>query len=71
MKISARNRIQSIIKNIDRQGLCSNLELETLEPTIITVVITRKSADDMELNEGDFINIIIKPTEVIIKEIED
>ena len=71
MSISARNRIKSIIKKVDTQGLISILELETLEPTIITAIITRRAADEMELKEGDLIRLIIRPTEIIIKEINE
>ena len=71
MKISARNRIKSKIKNIENKGIISQITLETLEPTIITAIITRKSADELRLQEGDLINIIIKPTEIIIKNIDN
>ncbi|TFF88245.1 MAG: molybdenum-pterin-binding protein [Promethearchaeota archaeon] len=70
MKISARNRIKAKIKEIDIRGLIADIELETLESNIITAVITRESADLMELEENQDIDIIIKPTEIIIKEIE-
>jgi len=71
MKISARNKIQSVIKKITIKGLISELELETLEPSIITVVITKDAVSDLNLKENDYISVFIKPTEVIIKEIDE
>lgn len=71
MGISARNRIRSKIIKINVEGLISNLELETLENATITAIITRQSADELELKEGDTINIVIKPTEIIIKELDE
>lgn len=71
MGISARNRIHSKIIKINVEGLISNLELETAENATLTAIITRQSADELELKEGDTINIVIKPTEIIIKELEE
>ena len=71
MKISARNQIISSIKNIEKKGLISIIELQTLEPTIITTIITKKSAEELDLKANDDINVIIKPTEIIIKEIDE
>jgi len=69
MKISARNKIKSIIEKIENQGLISKIDLRTLEPSKITIIITKKSAEEMKLKPGDSINVIIKPTEIIIKNI--
>ena len=70
LRTSARNRIRSNIIKINIEGLISNLELETMENTTLTAIITRESADELELKEGDTINLVIKPTEIIIKELE-
>ncbi|MHA1311835.1 MAG: TOBE domain-containing protein [Candidatus Helarchaeota archaeon] len=69
MKISARNKIKSVIEKIENQGLISKIDLRTLEPSKITIIITKKSAEEMKLKPGDSINVIIKPTEIIIKNI--
>ena len=47
----------------------SKIDLRTLEPSKITIIITKKSAEEMKLKPGDSINVIIKPTEIIIKNI--
>jgi molybdopterin-binding protein len=56
---------------INVEGLISNLELEITENATLTAIITRQSADELELKEGDTINIVIKPTEIIIKDLEE
>ncbi|MBD3230209.1 MAG: molybdenum-pterin-binding protein [Candidatus Lokiarchaeota archaeon] len=70
MRISARNKIKAEIRKIENQGLIADLELKTLERSTLTAVITRESADLMNLQEGEDIKIIIKPTEIIIKELD-
>ena len=69
MKTSARNKLTTIIKEIQVQELISTLCLSLTEPVIITAVITKEAAEEMDIKVGDEINIIVKPTEVFIQQI--
>lgn len=69
MKTSARNKLNTIIKEIKVQELISTLCLSLTEPVIITAVITKEAAEEMDIKVGDEINIIVKPTEVFIQQI--
>ena len=51
------------------QELISTLCLSLTEPVIITAVITKEAAEEMDIKVGDEINIIVKPTEVFIQQI--
>jgi molybdate transport system regulatory protein len=69
LKTSARNKLNTIIKEIKVQELISTLCLSLTEPVIITAVITKEAAEEMDIKVGDEINIIVKPTEVFIQQI--
>ncbi|MHA1648738.1 MAG: TOBE domain-containing protein [Candidatus Helarchaeota archaeon] len=71
MKISARNKLKTTIKKIQVQGLITLLQLSLNEPTIITAVITREAAEEMNIQKGDQIKIIVKPTEIFIQQIKN
>jgi molybdopterin-binding protein len=44
----------------------ANIKIEISEPNTITAVITKESAENLGLSEGDDVCAIIKSTEVII-----
>ena len=43
-----------------------SIKIEITEPGVITAVITRESAEDLDLKEGDEVKAIIKSTEVMV-----
>lgn len=69
MKTSARNKLNTVIKEIKKQELISILHLSLTEPVIITAVITKDAAKEMDIKVGDEINIIVKPTEVFLQQL--
>lgn len=70
MKISARNSIAGKIKELESKGLIAFIRIEIKEPSIITAVITKEAAEKMSLNQNDLLKVVIKPTEIMIKNIE-
>jgi molybdopterin-binding protein len=70
LKISARNKIKTVIKDIKGQELIATLCLSLEEPCIITAVITKDAAEDMDIKVGDTIKIIVKPTEIFIQDLK-
>jgi molybdopterin-binding protein len=69
LKISARNKIKTVIKEIRGQELIATLCLTLKDPYIITAVITKDAAEDMDIKVGDKIKIIVKPTEIFIQDL--
>jgi len=69
LKTSARNKLNTVIKEIKKQELISILHLSLTEPVIITAVITKDAAKEMDIKVGDEINIIVKPTEVFLQQL--
>ncbi|MDD1779453.1 MAG: TOBE domain-containing protein [Candidatus Helarchaeota archaeon] len=70
MKISARNKIKTVIKEIKSQELIATLCLSLAEPCILTAVITKDAAEDMDVKVGDTIKVIVKPTEIFIQDLK-
>ena len=66
MKLSARNQLEGKITNVELGAVMANIKIEITEPNTITAVITKESAENLGLAEGDEVTAIIKSTEVII-----
>ena len=66
MKLSARNQLQGKITNVELGAVMANIKIDITEPNTITAVITKESAENLGLTEGDDVTAIIKSTEVII-----
>ena len=66
MKLSARNQLEGKITNVELGAVMANIKIEISEPNTITAVITKESADNLGLSQGDDVTAIIKSTEVII-----
>ena len=66
MKLSARNQLEGKVTNVDLGAVMANIKIEITEPNVITAVITKESAENLGLSEGDEVCALIKSTEVII-----
>ena len=66
MKLSARNQLNGKITNVELGAVMANIKIQITEPNTITAVITKESAENLGLSEGDDVAAIIKSTEVII-----
>ena len=66
MELSARNQLNGKIKNVELGAVMANIKIEIDDPNVITAVITKESAEKLDLKEGDNVTAIIKSTEVII-----
>ncbi|NVM01642.1 MAG: TOBE domain-containing protein [Candidatus Helarchaeota archaeon] len=67
MKISARNKILGKIKALEDKGLIFVIRVQPIESAIITAVITREAAEQMKIKKNDLVKVVVKPTEVMIK----
>ena len=66
MELSARNQLKGKITGVDKGAVMANIKIEVTSPNVITAVITKESAEKLDLKEGDDVSAIIKSTEVII-----
>jgi len=66
MKLSARNRLEGKITELQLGGVMAHVVVQVGE-NFIESVITRRSAEEMNLKTGDTVTAIIKSTEVMLQ----
>ena len=66
MEISARNGLTGKVEDVKLGEVMASIKIGITEPGVITAVITRESAEDLDLKEGDEVKAIIKSTEVMV-----
>jgi molybdate transport system regulatory protein len=65
MELSARNQLSGTITGIQLGGVMAEITVDVNGQEIVSV-ITRKSAENLDLKEGDTITVVIKATEVLL-----
>ena len=65
MKISARNKLTGTVTGITLGGVMAEVVVSVGDNQIVSV-ITRTSAEELALAEGDEVTVIIKSTEVML-----
>jgi molybdopterin-binding protein len=66
MKISARNMLKGKVKSIIKGPVSSEVTVELVGGDNIVSVITKTSADNLELAQGKEVYVVIKATNVMI-----
>jgi len=65
MSISARNKLQGEISDIKLGDVMAEVTIQVGQ-NIIDAIITRRSADELNLKKGDTVVAAIKATEVMV-----
>jgi molybdopterin-binding protein len=65
MPISARNQLKGQITDIKLDNIMAHVTVQ-VGTNEIQSVITRRSADEMQLKTGDSVTVVIKSTEVML-----
>jgi molybdopterin-binding protein len=65
MAVSARNQLKGEITDIVLGTVMAHITIQVGE-NLIESVITRRSADEMNLKKGDSVTAVIKATEVLV-----
>ena len=65
MQLSARNQLNGTITAIVLGGVMAEVTVDVTGQELVSVV-TRKSAENLGLKEGDTITVVIKATEVML-----
>ncbi|MCQ2961259.1 MAG: TOBE domain-containing protein [archaeon] len=66
MEISARNGLKGKVENVKLGEVMASIKIAVDGPGIITAIITRESAEKLELKEGDEVKAVIKSTEIMV-----
>jgi molybdopterin-binding protein len=65
MELSARNQLKGTVTGILLGGVMAEVTVDVNGQELVSV-ITRKSAENLGLKEGDTIKVVIKATEVLL-----
>jgi len=65
MKLSARNQIQGFVKSVTLGNVMAEVVVD-IGGNELVAAITRKSAENLDLQEGKPVTVIIKSTEVML-----
>lgn len=71
MALSARNQFAGKVTAIKLGGVMAEVEVDIGGGNMITSVITRTSAENLGVAEGDDITVVIKATEVLLSTSND
>jgi molybdate transport system regulatory protein len=63
--ISARNRIKGVVKKVEKGTVAAVVKVE-IEPAVVTAMITKEAVDELDIEEGDEVQVVIKATEVMV-----
>jgi len=66
MALSARNQLRGRVKEVKLGGVMGHIVVQVGENEIESV-ITRRSVEEMNLQAGDEVAVVIKSTEVMIQ----
>ncbi len=66
LKVSSRNVLKGIVKRVVTGSVNTEVTLEIVHKVELTSIITKVSADDLELTEGKEAYAVIKSTDIVI-----
>jgi molybdopterin-binding protein len=66
MALSARNQLPGIVQDVQLGGVMAHVAVKVGD-NVIESIITRSSAEELNLKEGDSVRVVIKSTEVMIQ----
>jgi molybdopterin-binding protein len=70
MKPGARNKIVGTVTSVRKGDIMSLIKLNIATPAEMASVITTESVEEMELKEGDQVELIIKAVHVLPVKLE-
>jgi molybdate transport system regulatory protein len=66
LKISARNRLNGIVEDVNKGSVTSKVKIKIQVPVMISAVITTEAVEDLNIKPGDKVDAVIKATEVMV-----
>jgi len=66
LKISARNRLKGIVKEVEKNAVTAKVKIEVTVPTVLTALISREAVEELKIKRGDRVEAVIKATEIMV-----
>lgn len=66
MTLSARNKLVGEVTDVETGAVNSKVTLEITGPETITAIVTNEAIDELDLDDGDSVEAVIKASNVMI-----
>jgi len=66
LKISARNRLKGVVKDVEKGDVTAKVRVEIRTPVVVTALISREAVEELNIKPNDEVEAVIKATEVMI-----
>lgn len=66
MRISARNQLEGTVKNVEHGAVNSEVTIELSGGIEIVSIITKQSAEHLQITKGKVVYAVVKATDVMI-----
>lgn len=66
-QFSARNRFRGVVRSVTVEGLLAQIEIDVTEPARVVAIITRESAEQLQLKPGMSAAGVVKATSVMVE----
>jgi len=66
-QFSARNRFRGVVRAVTVEGLLAQVEIDVTEPARVVAIITRESAEQLDLKPGMSAAGVVKATSVMVE----
>lgn len=66
MKLSARNQLEGTVESIDHGAVTTTLKVRLAGGDTVTSSITKEAAEDLGLEVGSAVIVVIKSSDVIV-----
>jgi molybdopterin-binding protein len=66
-QLSARNRFRGVVRAVTLEGLLAQIEIDVTEPARVVAIITRESAEQLDLKPGMSAAGVVKATSVMVE----
>ena len=66
LKISARNRLGGTVYEVDKGIITAKIKIKIDKPVVVTAIISKEAAEELDIKSGDKVEAVIKATEVMI-----
>ena len=66
LKLSARNRLKGVVKRVEKGSVTTSIKIEVKSPVVVTAIITKEAAEELDIKPGDIVEAIVKATEVMV-----
>ena len=66
MKLSARNQLAGEVQTVDHGAVTTTVKIQLTGGEVVTSSITKEAADELGLQPGSAVTVVIKSSDVII-----